>query len=63
MKDGNEHFEKLLNEEFDWEKDHLQEVNPVSGAAEHISIQEVRAAISEMKIGKAAGPSGVILRC
>ena len=32
----------------------------MSGQAEWISVQEVQAAITAMKVGKAAGPSGVV---
>src|SRR5260221_512039 len=55
-----DYFEKLLNEEFDWNKNSLEPVNAVSGPEERISTNEVRAAIAKMKIGKAAGPSGVV---
>jgi len=53
------HFEKLLNEEFDWDKSGLPVEHEVSGPAEEITVNEVRAAIAKMKCGKAAGPSGV----
>ena len=55
-----DHFERLLNEEFDWDRGSLEEVREVSGPAEWISVQEVQAAITAMKVGKAAGPSGVV---
>ena len=55
-----EYFEKLLNEEFDWDRNSLPEAEPVSGPAEKISVVEVRAAIAKAKSGKAAGPSGVV---
>jgi len=54
------YYEKLLNEEFDWNKNNLENVNAVCGARERISTSEVRAAIAKSKSGKAAGPSGVV---
>lgn len=54
------HFEKLMNEEFVWDKNCLQNGVPVSGPAEEISVAEVKSAIADTKQGKAAGPSGVI---
>src|SRR5260221_7084784 len=54
------YFEKVVNEELDWNKNSLEPVNAVSGPEERISTNEVRAAIAKMKIGKAAGPSGVV---
>ena len=54
------YFEKLLNEEFEWEKDGLSEVDKVSGPAENITYSEVKAAITKTKSGKAAGPSGLV---
>jgi len=55
-----DYFEKLLNEEFEWDKDGLPEVSRVSGPAEIISSSEVRSAIAKTKLAKAAGPSGVV---
>jgi len=55
-----EYFEGLLNTEFDWDRDSLEEVAMVSGPAERISMLEVQAALADMKCGKAAGPSGVV---
>lgn len=54
------YFEKLLNEEFEWDKDGLCDVEKVSGPAEIITYGEVKAAITLAKSGKAAGPSGVV---
>ena len=54
------YFEKLLNEEFEWDKDGLAKVDKVSGPAEIIAYDEVKAAIFRVKSGKAAGPSGVV---
>ena len=57
------HYEKLANEEFPWNNDSLHTADPVSGPCEKISMDEVRSAIKKMKNNKAAGPSGVVLRC
>ena len=54
------HFDKLLNEEFEWNKDGLTAVNKVCGPAEIISCNEVKSAITKTKSGKTAGPSGVV---
>src|SRR3981081_2051128 len=54
-----EYYKKLLNEEFQWDRNSLATQFPVSGPAEAISECEVRAAIAKMKAGKATGPSGI----
>jgi len=54
------YFEKLLNEEFEWNKEGLIDVDKVSGPAEIISCCEVKSAIAKTKLAKAAGPSGVV---
>ena len=54
-----DYFEKLLNEEFAWNRDGLEAVDLVSGPCELISVAEVRTALQSMKSGKAVGPSGV----
>jgi hypothetical protein len=55
-----EYFEQLLNEEFDWDKEKLEEANEVHGPSEEITIGEVKAAIMKAKTGKAPGPTGVV---
>ena len=55
-----EYYEKLLNEEFYWDRDSLGEQCTVSGPAEQFSLEEVRRAIAKARDGKAAGPSGVV---
>ena len=54
------YFEKLLNEELEWNKDLLENASPTSGPAERITEQEVRTAIAKTKVGKAAGPTGLV---
>ena len=53
------YFDKLLNEEFAWDRGSVEEGNAVVGPAEKITASEVRAAISKMKAGKAVGLSGI----
>ena len=54
------HYEKLLNTEFDWDRDSLSEVHPVEGPAMQIKKEWVEEAIRKMKNGKAAGMSGIV---
>ncbi|RUS73531.1 hypothetical protein EGW08_018716 [Elysia chlorotica] len=56
-----EHYERLLNVEFDWDPDHLSDEPPVEGPSNPITIDMVKKAISQMKSGKAAGPSGIVV--
>ena len=55
-----EHYDKIFNEEFSWDREGLTEVRPVCSSSEKNSEVKVEAAISKMKPGKAAGPSGVV---
>ena len=55
-----EHYDRISDEEFSWDRDGLTDVGPVFGPGEKISEEEVGAAISKMKLGKAGGPSGVV---
>ena len=55
-----EHYEKLLNEEFDWDKDNLIFNDPIIGPEPQFNSEMVRKALSKMKSGKAAGTSGVV---
>ena len=54
-----EHMEKLMNVENEW-SDSI-DASEVDGAVRRIEVEEVRCAMSRMKIGKASGPSGVAL--
>ena len=56
-----EHYERLLNVEFDWDPDHLSNEPPLEGPPIPITIDMVMKAISKMKSGKAAGPSGIVV--
>ena len=55
------HYDRLLNEEFTWDPDTLSNELPVQGPAIEITTEMVSTAISKMKSGKAAGPSGIII--
>ena len=54
-----DYFEKLLNEEFDWDRNGLDNTQVVDGEPEEISVAKVRIAIKKMKLGKASGPSWI----
>ena len=56
-----QHYQRLLNVEFEWSEDDLSEVSPVEGAPPFITFSMVLKAIARMKQGKAAGPSGVVI--
>ena len=53
-----EHYQRLLNAEFDWDPNHLSDESPVERPPIPIAIDMVKKAISQMKAGKAPGPSG-----
>ena len=55
-----EYFEELLNAEFDWKKENLEQVSEVFGECEESTFEEVKAAITKAESGKAPGPSGVV---
>ena len=56
-----EHYQRLLNAEFDWDPNHLSDESPVEGPPIPITIDIVKKAISQMKAGKAPGPSGIVV--
>ena len=56
-----EHYQRLLNVEFDWDPDHLSYQLPVEGPPIPITIHMVKKAFSPMKAGKAPGPSGIVV--
>ena len=55
------HYERLLNEEFLWDKESLSQAAPVQGPARIVTKDMVRWAMSKMKKGKAAGLTGVVI--
>ena len=56
-----EHYQRLLNVEFDWDPDHLSHQSRVEGPPIPITVDMVKKAISQMKAGKAPGPSGIVV--
>ena len=56
-----EHYQRLLNAEFDWNPNHLSDESPVEGPPIPITIDMVKKAISQMKAGKAPGSSGIVV--
>ena len=56
-----EHYQRLLNVEFDWDPDHLSYQPPVEGPPIPITTDMVKKAISQIKAGKAPGPSGIVV--
>ena len=56
-----EHYQRLLNVEFDWDADHLSYQPLVEGPPISVTIDTVKKAISQMKAGKAPGPSGIVV--
>jgi hypothetical protein len=53
------HYEKLSNEEFEWDRDVLGEEQMICGPIQEISKQEVKSAVLKMKCNKAPGPTGL----
>ena len=49
-----------MNTEFDWDRHTLSVEHPVSGPAVRVTEKMVEKAVSKMKNGKAAGPSGIV---
>ena len=56
-----EHYQRLLNVEFDWDPDYLSQEPLVEGPPIPITIDMVKKAISQMKTGKASDPSGILV--
>jgi hypothetical protein len=54
------HYEKLLNEEFPWSREHLSSPPPTEGPPIQVKEATIDKAIRAMKSGKAAGPSGIV---
>ena len=55
-----EHYQRLLNEEFPWDKEGLEVDEPIIGPRPQIDKESVRTALNKMKKGKASGTSGVV---
>ena len=56
-----EHHQRLLNVEFNWDPDHLSYQPLVEGPPIPITTDMVKKAISQMKVGKAPGSSGIVV--
>ena len=56
-----EHYQRLLSVVFDWDPDHLPNEPPVEDPSVPITVDVVRKALSQMKAGKAPGPSGIVV--
>ena len=56
-----EHYQRLLNAEFDWDPNYLSDKSPVEGPLIVITIDMVKKAIYQMKARKAPGPSGIVV--
>ena len=56
-----EHYQTFLNVEFVWDPDHLSDEPPVEGPPIPITTDMVKKAISQRKVGKAPGPSGIVM--
>ena len=54
------YYENLLNTEFEWSTENLEQVESVAGPAIRIEKEMVKEAVAKMKKGKAAGPSGIV---
>ena len=57
-----QHYEGLLNVEFERYPEHLSDEPPLEGQLIPITIDIVMKAVSKIKSGKAAGPSGVVMK-
>ena len=56
-----EHYQRLLNAEFDLDPICLSDGSPVEGPLISITVDKVKKAISQTKAGKAPGPSGIVV--
>ena len=60
MKSWVEYYSRLLNVEFEWPSDTLDNVAPTSGSPPPVTTALINEAIKKMKFRKAAGPSGIV---
>jgi len=64
MKIWKKYYKRANNEEIAWNKDNLEEVNPVSGPSEDVFNDiEGRSIDCQTKIKQASYPSGVAGKC
>ena len=59
QKDWLEHYRRFLNVGFDLDTDHMSDEPPMKGLPIPITTDMVK--ISQMKAGKALGPSGIVV--
>ena len=57
-----EHYQRLLNVEFDWDSHHLSNEPPVEGPPIPITTDMVKKTISQMKASKGLGTSGIVVK-
>ena len=60
MKSWVEYYSRLLNVEFEWPSDTVDDVAPTSGPSPSITMALINEAIKKIKFCKAAGPSGIV---
>ena len=56
-----EHYRRFLNVRLDLDTDHMSDEPPMKGPPIPITTDMVKRAISQMKAGKALGPSGIVV--
>ena len=56
-----EHYQRFVNVGFDWDTDHMSDEPPMEGPPIPVTTDMVKRAISQMKAGKALGPSGIVV--
>ena len=56
-----EHYQRLLNVEFDWDPNHLSDESPVEGPPIPITTDMFEKTVSQMEAGKAPGPSSIVV--
>ena len=61
LKAWKSHYEKLLNVEFWWDSDSWYKAEPISDPPIFTTQDMISKAIAEMKIGKVARPSGIVI--
>ena len=60
MKSWVEYYSRLLNVEFEWPSDTLDNIAPTSGPPPPVTTALINEAIKKMKFCKATGPSGIV---
>ena len=55
-----EHYQRFLNVGFDWDTDYMSDEPPMEGPQSQSPLIWLRG-LSQMKAGKALGPSGIVV--